>query len=63
MLLVAAIKHFNVSRKQFDKAVTETIAQNMEYGVDMTEESGEIPNADIIYTFDDAIINNFYRYA
>ena len=30
--------------------------------VDITKEREELPNADIIYTFDDDIINEYYRY-
>ncbi len=62
MLLVSFIKHFNITREQFDSAVEEFIKRNTEAGWDMTREENEVPNGDIIYTFDNKIINEYYRY-
>jgi hypothetical protein len=36
---------------------------NIELGIDMTNEENELPNGDIIYTFDNDIINEYYRRA
>ncbi|HPT78188.1 MAG TPA: hypothetical protein PK830_03670 [Candidatus Atribacteria bacterium] len=62
MLLVSFIKHFNITREQFDSAVEEFTKRNTEAGWDMTREENEVPNGDIIYTFDNKIINEYYRY-
>ncbi len=59
MLLVSFVKKFNISREEFDSAVEEL--RKHDEGLTQYEEY-EIPNADIIYTFDNAIINEYYRY-
>jgi len=56
MLLALFVKKFNITRAQFDKA-------NKEWGEfigenDLTEY--EIPNADIIYTFNSKLISDYY---
>jgi len=63
MFLAAFIKHFNIPREQFDEATERlrVIRENDPY-YDVTHEAYELPNADIIYTFDNEIINHFYRY-
>lgn len=60
MILVSLVRYYNIPREEFDKAVEEFIA-NHSVGEMMTEYY-EVPNADIIYTFDDEIINEYYRY-
>lgn len=62
MLLVAFIKKFNIPREQFDAALEKYIRTSIEHGDDLTSEYYEAPNADIIYTFDNEIINEYYRY-
>ncbi|HZK34822.1 MAG TPA: hypothetical protein VFD33_05900 [Bacillota bacterium] len=62
MLLVSLIKHFDVTREQFDSAVEHYVEQCTEDGWDMKYEEYEVPNGDIIYTFDNEIINEYYRY-
>ena len=62
MMLVTFVKRYNIPREAFDEAVDKFIARNIERGWDMTEEENEVPNADIIYTFDNEIINYYYRY-
>ena len=62
MFLVSFVKRYNIPREAFDEAVDKFIARNREWGCDMTEEEYEVPNADIIYTFDNEIINYYYRY-
>jgi hypothetical protein len=63
MLLVTLVKHCNISRQDFDKAVEEYKEMCASAGYDMAHEEAEIPNADIIYTFDNEIINAYYRRA
>ena len=64
MLTVAFVKHFNISRKDFDAAVEESRKANEKLdrkgNIDMNDEMYELPNADIIYTFDNDIINTYY---
>ena len=61
MILAAFIKYFNVPREEFDKATEKLINARISLGDDMTHEQWEIPNGDIIYTFDNDIINEYYR--
>jgi len=63
MALVALIKHCNISREDFERAIEKVIEGYISSGFDMTVEDFEIPNADIIYTFDNDIINEYYRRA
>ena len=60
MYLVSFIKHFNIPREEFDKAVKEYISHRTTE--ELKKEFWEAPNADIIYTFDNEIINEYYRY-
>ena len=62
MLLVSLVKRYNISREDFDKAVDSYIARRIKSGTDMTLEEYEVPNADVIYTFDNELINRYYRY-
>ena len=62
MLLVSFVKRYDITREEFDSAVEKFIAFNQEMGWDMTGEEYEVPNGDIIYTFDNEIINHYYRY-
>lgn len=54
MICVTLVKKYAISKDDFEKAIGKIPAN----GVD---EMDELPNADIIYTFDDEIINNYYR--
>lgn len=60
MYLVSIIKGLNISREEFDQAVAKYLLQHDPENL-MTEYY-EIPNGDIIYTFDNEIINAYYRY-
>lgn len=63
------VQYFNISREDFDRANLD-FAKALTDGVDITlmmnpkdyadQEVDEIFNADIIYTFDDKIINEYY---
>ena len=60
MYLVTAIKYFKLSREDCEKAIDywwSLVEERNHY--DGTERY-EIPNLDIIYTFDNEIINNYY---
>ncbi|HBR31830.1 MAG TPA: hypothetical protein DD733_07070 [Clostridiales bacterium] len=62
MLLVQYIEYFNIPKEVF-VAELERVRKFYESFVsDMSIEEIELPNADIIYTFDDEIINHYYRY-
>jgi len=61
MVLVTLIKHCNISKQDFERAVEKVVEQYIAAGADMTKEDNEIPNPDIIYTFDNEIINAYYR--
>lgn len=69
MPLVTFIKYFNIPREVMERELEEYrnglykewIAQ---WGEDYPQtEYGELPNLDIIYTLDNDIINEYYRYA
>ena len=69
MVMLQFVRHFNITREQFDKANLETARiirdkldgrpcmRPMDYA---NQETDEIYNADIIYTFDEDIINAYY---
>jgi hypothetical protein len=61
MRLVTFVKHFNISRKDFEKALEAERKRRIDVGFDISDEQYELPNADIIYTFDNEIINEYYR--
>lgn len=66
MYLVTFIKHFHITREQFDAAMEkrrEDLRETFERQPTLNprNEGYEIPNGDIIYTFDNEIINNYYR--
>lgn len=65
MYLVTFIKHFHITREQFDAAMEkrrEDLRETFERQPTLNprNEGYEIPNGDIIYTFDNEIINNYY---
>jgi len=61
MILMHFVKHFNISREDFDDAIESRRAFSLQMGYDLTDEEHELPNADIIYTFDEDIIRYYYR--
>jgi len=63
MLLVTLVKYSNIARQDFDRVVNEYTKTCASNGIDTTTEDFEIPNADVIYTFDNAIIDEYYRRA
>ena len=62
MMLKAMIEYFEVPREEFDKALQKLYDARTHGHDDMTKEEYELPNGDIIYTFDDEIINEYYKY-
>ncbi len=76
MLMVTFIKHFNISKADFDEANVKNADVYKELGVNpiyppyvypdeykdysYNNEAYEIYNADIIYTFDNELINEYY---
>lgn len=62
MALVSFIKYCNIPREAVEKRIAEIEAFREEQGIDFVDESNEIPDADILYTFNNAIINDYYRY-
>jgi predicted small lipoprotein YifL len=63
MMLVTFVKHYNISKADFTTAVETMRTRMLRDSEDITEEDNELPNADIIYTFDNEIINYYYRRA
>lgn len=64
MYTVSFIKHFHIPKDIFEQVCEELplwYDRLYDGNYDKTEEQYEIPNADIIYTFDNEIINNYYR--
>lgn len=62
MLLVSFVKRYKISKEDFMMAVNQYISNNQISSTNLLHEDVEIPNADIIYTFDNEIINHYYRY-
>lgn len=66
MALVSFIKYFNISKADFENKIKEVTQIFMETsGGDAFRyhtEQYELPNADILYTFDNDVINEYYRY-
>jgi len=61
MELLDFIKFFRIPRDVFDEAVEAERLWRIYIGNDVYDEQYEMPNGDIIYTFDNDIINEFYR--
>ena len=64
MQILILIKHFNMPKKTFIELVEEERKLNASLaskGIDIDSEEFELYNADIIYTFDNDIINEYYR--
>jgi len=58
---LAFIKHFRIAREVFEQGIALQKFWDEEFGNDTSAETNELPNADIIYTFDNDIINEYYR--
>ena len=62
MMLVTFVKSFGIPKEKFEEAIRNYMNHNIKYDIDMTFAPFEPPNADIIYTFDNKIINAYYRW-
>lgn len=65
MYLVSLVKYCHVPREVFDEALERYAEKINDYAAKhgeetLRDEGHELPNADIIYTFDNEIINNYY---
>jgi hypothetical protein len=62
MLIVTFVKHFNIQKDIFEEALKKYVKISLENNWEInTNEENELPNPDIIYTFDNDIINEYYR--
>ena len=61
MFIKDFVKHFNVPKEKFTQAVEEHKQFLLDYDIDIMDEEYELPNAEIIYTFDDKIISEYYQ--
>jgi len=63
MYVAVVVEYYNISREDFDEALKKRwqfyISDGREIKPD--EEGWEFPNPDILYTFDNEIINAYYR--
>ena len=69
MALKTFIEHFNIPREEFDVVIEEMKRASISLTerhpdddyLNVNNELREVPNSDIIYTFDDEIIDAYYR--
>ena len=61
MQMANYLKYNNIKKENFIAAVQQMYEMYLDSGCDITEEEYELPNADIIYTFDNEVINAYYR--
>jgi len=61
MALVSFIKYYNIKKDDFIAAVQQQYEWALDKGRNIYDEDCELPNPDIIYTFDNEIINAYYR--
>jgi hypothetical protein len=54
MICVLFVQKYSISKADFENAIGSTNLNNV-------DEQDELPNANIIYTFDDEVINEYYR--
>jgi len=64
MAFVSYIKEFNIPRDVMEEALAELAEEFDSFiKIDPNREIAELPNLDIIYTLDNKIIDEYYRYA
>ena len=61
MRIVTFVKHYNIQRADFKKAANKECQLNKK--LKLYGEAYEVPNANIIYTFDNMLIDYYYRRA
>jgi hypothetical protein len=55
------VKYFNIQKNDFEMRIRKLLFAEQYLNNDIRREENELPNPDIIYTFDDDIINEYYR--
>jgi len=62
-IVMLFVQDFNITREEFDGALERhvSLTEHIRHIVDLNDELFELPNADIIYTFDNDIIRYFFR--
>jgi hypothetical protein len=61
MVLLTMIKKYDLPKENLEEAIKRAAEDILSRGRNLSEESDELPNPDIIYTFDNEIINGYYR--
>ena len=61
MLMVYLVKRYKIPKEAFKEAVREEAEFRIRNRYDLSDEKYELPNADILYTFDNEIIDAYYR--
>jgi len=61
MLIAKLAKDFNIPKEDFVEIYRRDVERHLRNGWSIYNEADEIPNANIIYTFDNEIINAYYR--
>lgn len=61
MVLVSFIKEYKIPKSVFEEVVQRMAEDMLNEGCDLSNEIFELPNPDIIYTFDNEIIDAYYR--
>ncbi len=62
MLLVRFVEEFEISREAFEEVTSKLSNYYSENAIDSQHETNEVPNVDVIYSFDNQIIKDYYRY-
>ena len=61
MAIVSYVKHYDIQKEDFIEAVQSMYSIQIDRGWGIYDEGSELPNPDIIYTFDNEVINAYYR--
>ena len=61
MEMASFLKHYEINKQDFIRGIQLMYEIYLERGWDIIEEPYELPNPDIIYTFDNEVINAYYR--
>lgn len=61
MFSVVLIKKYNITKEVFEELIRKEAEDRIRHGADLSTEDYELPNADILYTFDNEIIDAYYR--
>jgi len=61
MVMIDFVKHYGITKTEFEQAAKKHYQSNKNIGLDSGNEQYEIPNTDIIYSFDNEVINAYYR--